>query len=292
REDVRREAEEIIARETGARLTHELPDVTVKLALQRRKASVWVRPLYVRGRYRKRVRGIPQSRWLCRVCKGRGGRCSHCGGTGRLYETSVEEQLGHPFAEACGASRVTLHAAGREDVDARMLGAGRPFVLEIARPQRRGVDLAAVARFLATKHDVDATAIRLASRGDIARLKGAARQKSYVVLIEAASPGPGLAEINGALAALLDTVIKQQTPERVLHRRADVVRNRNVHSARVRPFGRDRFVVRLRCDGGLYVKELISGDGGRTAPSLTSLAGHPCRCAALDVVGVHQAVEG
>src|SRR2546422_4343131 len=37
-----------------------------------------------------------------------------------------------------------LHGMGREDVDARMLGRGRPFILEIKEPVRRTVDLPAV----------------------------------------------------------------------------------------------------------------------------------------------------
>jgi len=31
---------------------------------------------------------------------------------------------------------VFLHASGREDVDVRMLGKGRPFILEIVSPKR------------------------------------------------------------------------------------------------------------------------------------------------------------
>jgi tRNA pseudouridine synthase 10 len=29
----------------------------------------------------------------------------------------------------------------------------------------------------------------------------------------------------------------------------------------------------IRCDGGLYIKELVSGDGGRTKPNLSELLG-------------------
>ena len=34
-----------------------------------------------------------------------------------------------------GASDARFHSAGREDVDVRMLGEGRPFVLELLQPK-------------------------------------------------------------------------------------------------------------------------------------------------------------
>ena len=47
-----------------------------------------------------------------------------------------------------------------------------------------------------------------------------------------------------------------------------------------------RAEVRLRCDGGLYIKELISGDEGRTRPSLAECLAVPARVVELDVVSV------
>ena len=40
-----------------------------------------------------------------------------------------------------GGSGHSIHASGREDIDARCLG-WRPFVLEIKNPKKRKVDLA------------------------------------------------------------------------------------------------------------------------------------------------------
>ena len=35
-----------------------------------------------------------------------------------------------------GSSLAYLHAAGREDIDVRMLGKGRPFIIEFANPKK------------------------------------------------------------------------------------------------------------------------------------------------------------
>ena len=48
---------------------------------------------------------------------------------------SVEEIIANavkPFFEADNAQ---LHGSGREDIDVRMLGRGRPFVLELVNPK-------------------------------------------------------------------------------------------------------------------------------------------------------------
>ena len=44
-----------------------------------------------------------------------------------------------------------------------------------------------------------------------------------------------------------------------------------------------RLQLRVQCQHGTYVKEFISGDEGRTTPSLASLLGVACRCDVLDV---------
>ena len=47
------------------------------------------------------------------------------------------------------------------------------------------------------------------------------------------------------------------------------------------------FVWEVRVESGTYVKELVSGDGGRTRPSLSEILAVPCTCKALDVLEVH-----
>jgi tRNA U54 and U55 pseudouridine synthase Pus10 len=44
--------------------------------------------------------------------------------------------------------------------------------------------------------------------------------------------------------------------------------------------------VRLRTQHGTYVKEVLSGEAGRTQPSLASLVAAPCRCLELDVLAI------
>ena len=93
------------------------------------------------------------------------------------------------------------------------------------------------------------------------------------------------------LGSLRDLVLRQETPRRVLHRRANLVRRRTVRNCSVEisetgPMVR-RFDLTVRVQSGTYIKELISGDEGRTNPSISALLRAPCDCAELDVLEVH-----
>jgi tRNA U54 and U55 pseudouridine synthase Pus10 len=50
--------------------------------------------------------------------------------------------------------------------------------------------------------------------------------------------------------------------------------------------------VELTTEGGLYIKELLHGDEGRTEPSLSSLLGKEIVVESLDVIGVQYMDQG
>ncbi|MCE4622864.1 MAG: tRNA pseudouridine(54/55) synthase Pus10, partial [Desulfurococcales archaeon] len=81
-------------------------------------------------------------------------------------------------------------------------------------------------------------------------------------------------------------LILQRTPRRVLHRRPDILRKRRVHSVKCRKIMDNVAECLVAADGGLYVKELVSGDGGRTTPSFSEVLGIATECVELDVVHV------
>ena len=52
------------------------------------KVKIQINPLYIEGKYNKLKRGIPQTKWPCSKCKGKG--CEECNFTGKQYPESVE----------------------------------------------------------------------------------------------------------------------------------------------------------------------------------------------------------
>ena len=118
------------------------------LVEEERDVDVTVNSAFVYGRYRKLERGIPQTEWPCRECNGTGYQgsqaCDHCDGSGYLYDRSVEQLVAPVVRDVMDGTEALFHGAGREDVDARMLGEGRPFVVEVKEPHERFPDVAAL----------------------------------------------------------------------------------------------------------------------------------------------------
>ncbi|KUG20811.1 trna pseudouridine 55 synthase archaea [hydrocarbon metagenome] len=79
-------------------------------------------------------------------------------------------------------------------------------------------------------------------------------------------------------------IIHQRTPKRVSHRRADLVRERRVIDIELVGVEEGGYVIDVVGESGLYIKELISGDSGRTRPSLAEILKRDARVASLDVL--------
>ena len=248
--------------------------------------------LFFESRYRKLVRDLPQTIHWCHGCKGDGrlrARCTCCGGRGRLSPDSVQELISREFLPAFRARSGKFHGAGREDVDVRMLGRGRPFVYEVVGARNLDADVAALReRILASSRGrLELTPFVACRRERVTFWKETKLAKVYRAAVQAAAP-VGAAALRALVGRPLSVV--QRTPRRVAHRRADRERARDVTVLEFAPGDEAAtFLVELRCAHGTYVKEWISGDEGRTSPSLPELLGIACRCVELDVLEILEA---
>ncbi|WP_138004497.1 tRNA pseudouridine(54/55) synthase Pus10 [Halalkalirubrum salinum] len=276
---------------TGAEVDFTRPDVQFTLDLDGDRVETTVNSAFVYGRYRKLERDIPQTEWPCREChaSGRIGQqvCTHCGGSGYLYEDSVEGYTAPIAEEVMDGTDSTFHGAGREDVDALMLGTGRPFVVEVEEPRRRRIDTDRLEQDINAFAEgaIEVEGLRLARYDMVERVKELDASKTYRAAVEF---GDRVDE--NALTAAIDDLegatIEQYTPQRVDHRRAGLTRTRQVFSATATREDDRHATVEIHGEGGLYIKELISGDDGRTEPSLAGLLGVEATVTALDVLSV------
>jgi tRNA pseudouridine synthase 10 len=240
------------------------PDVWVFADLAAGSVTIQVEPLFVCGRYRKLVRGISQTRWAA-------------------TPTSVQDIVGDPVCRAAEGKDHSFHGCGREDVDVRCLGE-RPFALQVISPRRRRLDWAALAAEIGRSGRVEVLDLAPCRRPAVAHLKELRPEKTYRALVRLASEvdDAALARLEGLVGA-----IRQRTPLRVLRRRPDLERDRRIVSLRWRHIDGRTIEVEVRTQAGLYVKELVSGDQGRTRPSVAEVLGVPAECEELDVMAVH-----
>jgi tRNA pseudouridine synthase 10 len=204
-----------------------------------------------------------------------------------MYETSVEELVAKKTLDETGSSDESFHGCGREDIDALMLGNGRPFVLEIKDPKVRNLDLSQLERKINIhgKDKIKVTNLRFSDRAEIARIKAADFRKTYhVVLI--GEKIINKEKLKKVAQALQDKTISQFTPSRVARRRANMVRERKIHNCNIESIDGTMATLTIEAESGTYIKELISGDDGRTRPSISEMIGVPCKVAELDVIEI------
>ncbi|MEF8883412.1 MAG: tRNA pseudouridine(54/55) synthase Pus10, partial [Halapricum sp.] len=192
-----------------------------------------------------------------------------------------------PVVEAYAGESATFHGAGREDVDALMLGTGRPFVIEVEDPHARDVDPAQLEREINEFADgkAEVTDLAIPTYEMVERVKEHDASKTYRMAVEFDESVTD-EDLQDALGTLRGETITQRTPQRVDHRRADIDRTREVHEIDGELDDDTHATVELDGEGGLYVKELVSGDEGRTEPSLAGLLGVEAVVTALDVLAV------
>ena len=237
-------------------------------------------PIFIAGRYNKLSREIPQTRWPCRICHGKG--CPRCHGTGKMYMTSVQEIIGDIALEMADGQEQFFHGMGREDIDACILGTGRPFVLEISQPRIRDIDLdeleaRANESILAQYHG-----LHFVPRSAVAMYKESDPDKTYrakVVCEGRIDPD----KVKETASKFVDVCLDQRTPQRVEHRRADLVRKRTVYWIKAENITEDSFDLVLKTQSGTYIKEFVSGDEGRTQPNFSETYGAQCKVDLLDV---------
>ncbi len=271
---------------TGKPADYDRPDVVVLANPFAEQVSLQVNPIHISGRYRKLVRGIPQSRWFCSQCRGNG--CPQCNWTGKKYPESVEELVGEPTLDLTEGDDIAFHGAGREDIDARMLGSGRPFAIEIKKPRKRFIDLHLLQETIneKAKGKIEVSSLRFANKDTVRKLKrGERAQKLYRTIVEVDKP-VSKTQLDTLKKTLSGTIIMQQTPKRVAHRRADLVREKYIYKADVKRLTPNRFEIKIRCQGGLYIKELVTGDEGRTVPNVAQILNARAVPLELDVLGV------
>jgi tRNA pseudouridine synthase 10 len=265
----------------------ERQDIVFNIDLTKKpKVRIQINPLYIEGRYNKYKRGIPQTKWPCTKCKGRG--CEECNFTGKQYPESVEELISEHFLKLTKGREAKFHGAGREDIDVLMLGSGRPFVLEIKEPKIRNLDLAKLEQEIneinegkTAYHD-----LKLCERPRKAEIKQSSpdtyKVYSAIVKCDEAFDENKLEELTKL------NEINQQTPLRVLRRRTDMVRVKHVLGLSYEVIDDRTFSMKIKTEGGLYIKELISGDEGRSNPNVSEILGVNAICEQLDVIEVSE----
>ena len=253
-------------------------------------------PLYIVGRYYKESRRVSNSRFM----------------KGEYAKSSVEKEVINYLCPEIKCTERKFLSAGREDMDVRMIGSGRPFSVtllnplpvENADPPQNFEEFAKTfEQFLPYYKSAESNQeINMDQRFycgncvSVSHLKITTKQPNISPKLEkcyrcVVSCSRNVTKENLAhLDNIKDLVISQKTPCRVAHRRILAYREKTVLSLSYRQISPRFFILDLRTSKGTYIKEFVNSDFGRTKPSLGELLDpdNPveCQLLQLDVVFV------
>uniref|UniRef100_UPI00358FEB73 tRNA pseudouridine synthase Pus10 isoform X2 n=1 Tax=Myxine glutinosa TaxID=7769 RepID=UPI00358FEB73 len=251
------------------------PPKPTSLPCRAQKISCSHGPVYVAGRYNKFSRSLPQTPWII------DGE--------RRMDSSVEELISEPLKQAFAADGFNLSSSGREDVDVRTLGRGRPFAVELLNPRRTATGSQMVHKMQLINGSSNKIAVRdlqVVTRDSLWLMKQGEEEKtklySALVWSERELHQKDLEMLNNIKELRLD----QKTPLRVLHRRPLAVRPRVVHTIHADLVNAHQLRLQLHTQAGTYIKEFVHGDFGRTQPNLRTLLNTYTDILELDVESV------
>lgn len=201
----------------------ETPAVPIKFA----RYSINGPTVWVAGRYRKLSRDLSQTPWII--------------GGNRMKEDSIQELISSVICPYFGidltemSEKCIFISSGREDIDVRMLGKGRPFVLQIADAKRSALPQA-VAKEMQSRVEnskqISVQHLQVVKREDLVHIKTGEEQKKKLYRALCVLKVPVTLEIIQKLDISTAFMIQQQTPLRVLHRRPLLNRQREIFSVK------------------------------------------------------------
>ena len=103
-------AQHLNKRLEGVLLVNDKPQVLALIDVLTLTVELDIRAHYLYGRYIKLERGIPQTRWPCRACKGRG--CERCDQTGLAIQKECSRPHRQSFARNISIQRACLSRHG------------------------------------------------------------------------------------------------------------------------------------------------------------------------------------
>ncbi|KAG0694206.1 putative tRNA pseudouridine synthase Pus10 [Chionoecetes opilio] len=241
-------------------------------------------PMYMAGRYNKYSRDLPQTPWFVE------GE--------RKLGSSVQELMCDILNKTVHAEEIKFSSSGREDVDVRCLGNGRPFVVEFINPQRTKLSRDKISSLQRTINDstklIRVRDLQIVEKKDLKNLKEGEEEKTKAYCAVCIAPKGYDGSALEGLSKVTQLVIHQKTPLRVLHRRPLATRPRTILSMTAHPIDQHFFkagaALHLTTQAGTYIKEFVHGDLGRTVPNLGGILDCEVDIIALDVEATERLV--
>ncbi|MFP3258478.1 MAG: tRNA pseudouridine(54/55) synthase Pus10 [Caldivirga sp.] len=251
-ESIKRELNRIIGKalvaELGKQYSKSNPDVVVKVNAMDGSVSLDVMPIYAEARYRKLLRGIPQV-------------------GGNSLASVVSELMGQ-----LRPANTVIHVAGAEGPGVRVLGSGRPMVIEADKPLKRRIPA-----MVKVVNGIQLLGVKPANKSRIREIKSRAGELRRVYRV--------LVKLQGSVSeeqfkSLEDYFTNRQVTQLMGREK----RVRLIYRLKVRPVSSDLAEFLIDSQGGFSIRRFINGEG--TEPSIPGVLGFGAVPIEVDILNI------
>ena len=251
-----------ISRRTKSKRIVDNPDLFIQANFKDESCTIRTKPLFVYGRYNKKIRKLPQKQVLCKSCNGIG--CHNCNFDGLETLESVESNISNFLIKKFDGNQVKINWIGGEDQSSLVLGDGRPFFAKILNPKRRN----RILRKSLKLEDISLSELKkipIPPKGSIAF-------KSKVsIIIDTKKP------ISLTQLKKLDILKNSEIHDAGKNKKNT---QKRIYKISYKKLGKTSFLLDLLLDGGIPIKSFIQNS--EITPNVSELLDNQCRCKSLD----------
>ena len=251
-----------ISRRTNSKRITDDPDLFIQANFKDESCILRAKPMFVYGRYNKKIRKLPQKQGLCRSCNGIG--CHNCDFKGIENLQSIEGKISNLFIKKFDCNQVKINWIGGEDQSSLVLGKGRPFFAKILNPKRRN-------RILRKTSDLEGVYLSELQKLSI-QPKGSIPFKSKVsITIDTKKP------ISSTQLKKLKILENAEIQDFSRDKRSI---KKRIYKVGYKKLGKTSFILDLFADGGISIKSLIQQSD--VVPNVSELLENQCECKKFD----------
>ena len=251
-----------ISRKTKSRKITDDPDIFLQVNFKDDSCTLRSKPIFVYGRYNKKIRKISQKQKSCEKCKGIG--CHNCNFTGLENIESIEGKISYFLKKKFDAKQVQINWIGGEDQTSLVLGNGRPFFAKIINPKKRN-------RLLRKSSDLNTVYLSELRKLSV-QPKGSVPFKSEVSITVHTKKSISLSALK-KLSILKNTEVMNHSKDK---------KNipKRIYDVHYKKLGKTTFLLDLFLDGGIPIKSFVQNSD--VNPNVSDLLENQCLCKKLD----------
>ena len=238
------------------------PEMFIQANFKDDSCTIRTKPIFIYGRYNKKIRKLPQKQLSCKKCNGIG--CHNCDFKGFENIESIEGKISNFLIKKFDGTQVKINWIGGEDQSSLVLGKGRPFFVKILNPKKRN----RILRKSLKLEDISLLDLKKIS----AQPKGSIPFKSKVSIIVDTKKPISLIQLK-KLQNLENSKIHDPSKDKKGN-------SRQIYEIHYKKLGKNSFLLDLFADGGISLKSFIQNSD--VTPNVSELLENSCKCKSLD----------